>query len=78
MLTFGEKGVYVLVLQDGLNNLGFPTGGLDGVFGNNTRTAVRNFQSSRGLLADGIVGCSTWTRLQSEVVGRGRTSTTLD
>ena len=74
----GSRGVYVLVAQDGLNTLGFRTGGLDGVFGAQTRNAVINYQRSRGLTADGIVGCNTWRSLQEDVVGTGRTSTTVD
>ena len=74
----GNKGAYVLILQDGLNTLGFNAGSLDGVFGNNTRNAVVAYQRSRGLSPDGIVGCNTWTKLQSEVVGRGRTATVID
>ena len=74
----GSRGVYVLVAQDGLNTLGFRTGGLDGLFGAQTRNAVIAYQRSRGLTADGIVGCNTWLSLQEDVVGRGRTSTTVD
>ena len=68
----------MLVAQDGLNTLGFRTGGLDGGFGTQTRNAVVAYQRSRGLTADGIVGCNTWRSLQEDVVGRGRTSTTID
>jgi murein L,D-transpeptidase YcbB/YkuD len=74
----GSRGVYVLVAQDGLNTLGFRTGGLDGVFGAQTRNAVINYQRSRGLTADGIVGCNTWRSLQEDVVGRGSSSTTIN
>ena len=77
-VRFGSKGVYVLILQDGLNTLGFTTGGLDGVFGNKTLNSVTRFQSSRGLKIDGIVGCNTWKSIQNEVVGIGRKSTTTD
>ena len=35
----------------------------DGIFGYNTERAVKNYQSARGLSADGIVGKNTWTRL---------------
>lgn len=77
-VRFGSKGVYVLILQDGLNTLGFTTGGLDGVYGNKTLNAVTRFQSSRGLKIDGIVGCNTWKSIQNEVVGIGRKSTTTD
>ena len=78
LLRQGSRGVYVCILQDGLTTLGYNTGGLDGVFGAQTRNAVINYQRSRGLTADGIVGCNTWLSLQEDVVGRGRTSTTID
>ena len=70
--------MYVLIAQDDLNTLGFSTGGLDGIFGNNTYNAVRSYQFSRGLVVDGIIGCNTWRSLQENVVGTGRTSTTID
>ena len=74
----GSVSNYVLIAQDDLNTLGFRTGGLDGVFGVQTQTAVRNYQASVGLAVDGIVGCNTWSSLQEDVVGTGRTSTTID
>ena len=77
-LRQGARGVYVCVLQDSLNTLGFRTGGLDGVFGNQTNNAVRNYQQSRGLSVDGIVGNITWNRLMGEVVGNGATGTTIN
>jgi peptidoglycan hydrolase-like protein with peptidoglycan-binding domain len=36
---------------------------IDGVFGPVTKTAVVEFQSGEGLVADGIVGPKTWTAL---------------
>lgn len=78
LLRTGSKGAYVLVLQDALNTAGFSTSGLDGIFGNNTRNAVIAYQRSKGLSADGIVGCQTWMSLMGDVVGEGRTATTID
>lgn len=77
-LKRGSLSVYVLIAQDDLNTLGYSTGGLDGIFGSRTHTAVRNYQSSRGLIVDGIIGCNTWRSLQENVLGTGRTSTTID
>lgn len=74
----GSRGNYVCIAQDDLNTLGFRTGGLDGVFGEQTENAVRRYQTSRGLSSDGIIGCNTWRSLQENVVGSGRTNTTID
>lgn len=74
----GSKGNYVCIAQDDLNTLGYRTGGLDGLFGIQTYNAVRRYQASRGLSVDGIIGCNTWKSLQENVVGTGRTSTTID
>lgn len=51
---------------------------LTGIFGSATQQAVIAYQRSRGLVADGIVGCNTWRSLQEDVVGTGPTSTTIN
>lgn len=62
--------MYTLVAQDDLNTLGYSTrAGLIGIFGAKTENAVKRYQGSRGLTADGIVGCNTWRSLQENVVG---------
>ena len=77
-LKRGAKGVYVIILQDALNTLGYVCGPIDGIFGVNTQNQVKAFQNSNGLGSDGIVGCNTWKKLCGEVVGIGRSETTLD
>ena len=77
-LKTGSRGVYVLVLQDALNALGYTTQTLDGAFGINTRNALIAFQRNNGLTNDGICGCATWTKLVAEAVGIGRTDTVID
>ena len=77
-LRRGSISNYVCILQDDLNTLGYPTGGLDGIFGKQTDTAVRNYQRKLGITVDGIVGCNTWRSLQEAVVGTGATNTTIN
>ncbi len=74
----GSVSTYVLVLQDGLNALGYNAKYLDGKFGPATYSAVVKFQSETGLSVDGIVGCQTWRMLTNEVVGIGKTPTVID
>jgi hypothetical protein len=38
---------------------------VDGIFGNNTLSAVKSFQKSRGLVVDGVVGPKTWGALDA-------------
>ena len=78
LIRQGSRGNYVCIAQDDLNTLGYKTGGLDGVFGTQTTNAVKRYQTSRGLTSDGIIGCNTWRSLQENVVGTGKTSTTIN
>lgn len=78
LIRRGSRGNYVCIAQDDLNTLGYKSGGLDGVFGEQTHNAVRRYQSSRGLSVDGIIGCNTWRSLQENVVGTGATNTTIN
>ena len=61
-------------LQDHLNKYG---AGLvvDGAWGTRTTTAVKNFQSSKGLAADGVVGPNTWNALHAGTSTGTQTST---
>ncbi|MFC0273405.1 peptidoglycan-binding protein [Metabacillus herbersteinensis] len=56
ILKKGSRGPAVEDLQRKLTSLGFTTKGIDGAFGNNTDQAVRQFQKSRRLTVDGVVG----------------------
>jgi peptidoglycan hydrolase-like protein with peptidoglycan-binding domain len=60
----GHRGWDVAALQFLLNNRGFGPGDYDGVFGPNTKSAVRRYQSAAGLTVDGIAGNSTLSALR--------------
>lgn len=51
-----------------LSFLGYYTGKIDGITGLQTQTAISNFQSVYGLLADGICGVKTEAKLR-EIIG---------
>ncbi|HEX2064827.1 MAG TPA: Gmad2 immunoglobulin-like domain-containing protein [Acidimicrobiales bacterium] len=68
-LARGSRGPTVLKLQALLNVVAAAGLAEDGVFGSRTESAVRDFQRSRHLRVDGIVGPLTWTALISEVAG---------
>jgi hypothetical protein len=62
-LQWGSEGQAVVDLQARLTALGYATGAIDGRFGPLTDAAVRQFQSDRGPVVDGIVGPRTWAEL---------------
>ena len=53
------KGDPVRRIQEALQAKGFDPGAVDGTFGGQTYAAVRAFQLTQGLLADGEVGMHT-------------------
>lgn len=60
----GHTGPSVQDVQRRLEDLAMPIGeDVPGEFGDGTHAAVREFQQSRGLIADGIVGRDTWRSL---------------
>ena len=61
-LSLGQR----ITIQEGLEDLGYPTGGADGIIGPNTRQAIRDYQTARGLTADGFPSASLLTRMLNE------------
>lgn len=55
----------IKALQSRLTALGYPTGGVDGIFGPATKRALVAFQNQRGLTPDGIYGPKTALALAS-------------
>lgn len=65
LLRFGSKGEAARTLQQILIAKGYYCGpdGADGDFGAATELALKNYQSDRGLEADGVCGEDTYTSL---------------
>jgi|GEM_PF-1376253 len=64
VLKLGSRGAEVTELQRRLKKRGFHPGMLDGIFGPAVEAAVKAYQKSEGLLADGIVGPKTLSTLE--------------
>lgn len=67
LLKKGSKGGAVVALQHLLMLRGVVTFyNIDGVFGDKTEQAVKDFQQARGIYPDGMVGAKTWPALTSK------------
>ena len=62
-LRRGDTGEAVRDLQRRLALIGYSTGGDHQDFGTATETSLRQFQSDRGLVVDGICGSQSWNAL---------------
>ena len=65
-IKLGMEGDGVIHLQNKLAEHGFYDGEVDGVAGASTIKALKDFQSSRGMKADGICGRRTYSALDEE------------
>jgi peptidoglycan hydrolase-like protein with peptidoglycan-binding domain len=61
----GSTGNPVRRAQKRLTLGGYDTGGVDGIFGAGTESAVRRFQGERSLTVDGVVGPRTWDEINA-------------
>jgi putative chitinase len=68
-LREGSTGDQVLSLQAALIDHGLDTGEIDGDFGPRTESAVREFQKSEGLEANGVAGPETLAALRPQPTG---------
>ena len=64
-IRVGSRGSDVILCQDSLTKKGYPCD-IDGIFGTGTETQVKRFQAANGLVADGIVGQATWSKLLAD------------
>lgn len=65
-ISAGADGPEVAAIQQRLQVHSFKVGTIDGAYGSRTTSAVRAFQQSKGLQADGIVDKETWTALAAD------------
>ncbi len=56
---YGSRGEEVRTIQTKLKRWGYYSGNIDGIYGSQTQSAVRWFQSKNGLSVDGIAGPKT-------------------
>lgn len=63
-LRLGSRGPNVKLIQSLLVRIGYDPGVIDGIFGQQTREAVREFQLDNGLEPDGVIGPATWSRFE--------------
>ena len=78
VIRAGSMGEVVRRLQARLQELGYYTSRLDGVYLTDDIEAVRAFQSANGLKVDGKAGYETQTALYSDSAIRGNANTTTD
>ena len=78
LLKKGSTGTAVASLQQGLEDLGYELGAVDGAFGKKTEDAVKNFQSKNGLAADGVVGEKTLQVLDTALKAAGKEGAEFD
>ncbi|MCL2544760.1 MAG: peptidoglycan-binding protein [Clostridia bacterium] len=75
-LRHGSRGTAVRNMQVRLANLGYYLGAIDGIFGNQTEAAVRQFQNRNNLAVTGIADSSTQTAIySSSALPNGNAST---
>ena len=70
LMKYGSQGNDVKDLQNKLNANGYGLS-VDGVFGKNTLSAVKDYQQKNGLTVDGIVGTNTMSALLDNASGGG-------
>ena len=73
-IKYGSSGNDVKTLQELLNQNGYNLD-VDGIFGQKTQAAVKDYQTKNKLTADGIVGNNTWGALTGGTNSTGGSTT---
>lgn len=69
----GQSGPEVAAIQEQLLMEGYDIGIPDGVYGARTVAAVKKYQASMGLAADGVIGNFTYKKLMGKEMPTHRT-----
>ncbi len=70
----GDESAEIAAIQQKLVMTGYDIGIPDVVYGTQTETAIKQYQASQGLTADGIVGADTYRSLMGTALPVGRSS----
>ena len=76
LIDLGERGFYafsdtnenIKLIQQFLNELGYRSGDIDGIYGNRTLEAVKKFQNDAEIRIDGIFGPQTLNALKETLI----------
>lgn len=71
----GDRGKEISSLQRKLKKLGYLDGAVDGIYGGDTASAVRDFQSDEGLPSTGMVDEDTLSHITSSYASQAGSST---
>lgn len=68
-VRYGNRSDTVKIMQQYLLKLGYslPKAGADGIFGSETKSAVKSFQRKNGLSVDGVCGPITWAAILKQI-----------
>lgn len=64
-VKYGDSGTNAKIVQQMLNRHGYNLD-VDGIIGDNTLAAIKDYQKNNGLAVDGIVGQNTWSLLAGD------------
>ena len=64
VLKINSSGRDVMLLQQKLQNIGYTIKDIDGIFGEETKRVVTQFQKDNNLRATGVVNNATWRALK--------------
>lgn len=71
-MSVGASGADVQALQQALSDMGFHVGEIDGKFGRQTATALKNFQSNQKLTQTGELDAATFQKLEKAAPPPGK------